>query len=476
MIRAILFSLGLTGYSFAQQTAPAKPVPPAQADRAAPVSLGELSVSLEHLAARVRPAVVQVFTTGLAPISEESEGTTTSLFTTQRATGSGIILSPDGYILTNAHVVRGGRRIQVRLAWDSPEHRHSVVKPAGKTVEAKVVGADRETDLALLKVDLAGLPYLRLGDSETLRQGQLVMAFGNPLGFEGSVSMGIVSSVARQIKPEDAMIYIQTDAPINPGNSGGPLIDSEGHVVGINTFILSQSGGSEGLGFAVPANIAKNVYKQLRKDGHVHRGQIGVYAQTITPLMATGLNLPQDWGVILGDVDPDGPAADAGLKAGDIVVSLNGKAMENARQFNVDLYSSLVKEYVTVGFLREGQMRATKVQVIERDNDPMRFADKVDPEKNVIRRLGILAVALTPELTNMVSDLRHPYGIVVALRSSDAAANGLEVGDVIYSVNGAPVKSFEALRSAVDGLNQHQPAVLQIQREDKLRFITIEIE
>jgi serine protease Do len=475
MIRATLLAVLAAGYSFAQQPSTAKP---AQNDRTLPVSLHELSVSLERLTARVRPAVVQVFTTGLAPISEESEGTSTSLFTTQRATGSGIIMSPDGLVLTNAHVVRGGRRIQVRFAATSDDtgSLHSIVKPAGKTVEAKVVGVDRESDLAVLKVDASNLPYLRLGDSTSLSQGQLVMAFGNPLGLEGSVSMGVISSVARQIKAEDPMIYIQTDAPINPGNSGGPLIDSEGQVVGINTFILSQSGGSEGLGFAVPSDIAKNVYTQLVKDGHVHRGQIGVYAQTITPLMAEGLKLPQDSGVILGDVDPDGPAADAGLKAGDIVVSLNGKAMENARQFNVNLYSALVKETVTVEFLREGQTRATKVQVVERDDDPMRFADKVDPEKNVIRRLGILAVALTPEITSMVSDLRRPYGVVVALRSTDAAANGLEVGDVIYSVNGAPVKTFEALRSAIDGLNQHQPAVLQIQRDDKLRFVTIEIE
>jgi serine protease Do len=475
MMRTTVLLLFALGNSFAQQPPPSKP---AQNDRAMPVSLHELSLSLEQLTARVRPAVVQVFTTGLTPISEEAEGTSTSLFAKQRATGSGMILSPDGYVLTNAHVIRGGRRIQVRIAADPEEleGHHSVVKPAGKTLDAKIVGADREADLALLKIEGTNLPYLRLGDSEKLRQGQLVMAFGNPLGLESSVTMGVVSSVARQIKSEDPMVYIQTDAPINPGNSGGPLIDSEGRVVGINTFIFSQSGGSEGLGFAVPANIAKTVYTQLRNDGHVHRGQIGAYAQTITPLMAAGLKLQQDWGVILGDVQPEGPADQAGLEPGDIVISLNGKQMENARQFDVNLYPALIKENVTVEFMRGDQRRATKVQVIERDDDPMRFADKVDPEKNIIQRLGILAIALTPELTNMVSDLRHSYGVVVAMRSTDAAANGLEIGDVIYSLNGTPVKSFEALRSAVDGLSPREPAVLQIQREAKLRYVTIEIE
>ncbi len=466
-MRATIVLLLALGHAFAQPST--KP---------APVSLHEFSLSLEQLTARVRPAVVQVFTTGLTPLTEESEGTTTSLFAKQRATGSGVILSADGYVLTNAHVIRGGRRIQVRLAPDSAqsEGRRSVVKPAGRTLEAKIVGADRETDLAVLKIEAADLPFLQLGDSEALRQGQLVITFGNPRGLESSVSMGVVSSVARQIQSEDPMVYIQTDAPINPGNSGGPLIDSEGKVIGINTFILSQSGGSEGLGFAVPASIANTVYTQLRKDGHMHRGQIGAYAQTITAPMAAGMKLPQDWGVILGDVEPQGPADRAGLEPGDIVTSLNGKPMENARQFDVNLYGTLIGENVTVEFLREGQRRAVKVPVIERDDDPMRFADKVDPEKNMIQRLGILAVGLTPELTGIVSDLRHSYGVVVAMRSTDAAANGLEIGDVIYSVNETAVKTFEALRSAVDGLKPREPAVLQIQRGGKLRFVTIEIE
>jgi serine protease Do len=175
-------------------------------------------------------------------------------------------------------------------------------------------------------------------------------------------------------------------------------------------------------------------------------------------------------------VDPDGPAAEAGLQSGDIITLLNGKPMENARQFDVDLYQALVKERVTIEFLREGQRRAAKVLVIERQDDPMRFANKVDPEKNIVQRLGILAVALTPDLIQGLADLRLPYGVLVALRSTDAAANGLETGDVVFSVNGAPVKTLEELRGAVDGLKAHQPAVLQIQREDKLRFVTIEIE
>jgi len=300
------------------------------------------------------------------------------------------------------------------------------------------VGIDRDSDLAVLKIDQTGLPYLRLGDSDTLRQGQIVMAFGNPLGLENSVSMGVVSSVARQIKPDDTMIYIQTDAPINPGNSGGPLVDADGRVVGINTFILSQSGGSEGLGFAIPSNIVKNSYTQIKAEGHVHRSEIGVFAQSITPPLATGLRLSQDWGVLLSDVTPDGPADQAGLKIGDIVVSLNGKLMTNARQLDVNLYRYSVGQKVNLEVLRGGSKLTYAVPVTQREDDPQRFADMVDPTKNVVPKLGILGIAIDRKVAELLPELRNSYGVVVAARGGDTPYTGdsLQLGDVIYSVNG----------------------------------------
>ena len=275
-------------------------------------SLRDLSSSFETLAAHVRPSVVQIFSTGYVASDETESTSASSLLSTQRSTGSGVILSADGYIVTNNHVVQGARKIEVRLASSSPQQAREA------TLVAKVVGLDHDMDLAVIKIEKTGLPFLAFGDSNDLRQGQLVMAFGNPLGLEGSASMGIVSSVARRLHAEDPMVYVQTDAPINPGNSGGPMVDIDGKVVGINTFILTQSGGSEGIGFAIPSNAVRNSYDQIRKDGHVHRGHIGIVAQTITPAMAKGLRLPQDWGVIAADVIPDGPADKAGLKVRDI--------------------------------------------------------------------------------------------------------------------------------------------------------------
>ena len=335
----------------------------AQASAAAPPAasdLAQLSSSLQALAERVGPGVVQVFTSGFDPIVR-SEGEITGVVTRQRGTGSGVIVDPEGYIITNAHVVQGARQVQVLLAVppNASTQLRSILKPRGEIVPARIVGTDQETDLAVLKIEKTGLPSLEIGDSDALRQGQLVLAFGSPLGLTNSVSMGVVSSVARQLEPESPMIYIQTDATINPGNSGGPLVNMAGHVMGINTSIFSQSGGSEGIGFAVPSNIVSNVYSQIRKSGWVRRGEIGVVAQTITPVLASGLQLAQDWGVILADVIPGGTAAIAGLQPNDIILTVNGKVMENARQFEVNLYQYSIGQVVTLEILR-GTQKITK--------------------------------------------------------------------------------------------------------------------
>ncbi len=221
------------------------------------ITLGKLSAEFEGLSKSVSPAIVQILATGYVPGMNQ-----VSALTKQRSTGSGVLLDANGFIVTNAHVVEGARRVQVALNVDASQNgrKGSILKPRGDIVGAQIVGIDRETDLAVLKVNKTNLPFMKLGDSDTVEKGQLVLAFGSPLGLENSVTMGVVSSIARQLRPEDRMIYIQTDAPINPGNSGGPLVDTHGNVIGINTLIFSQSGGSEGIGFAAPSNIVQNVY------------------------------------------------------------------------------------------------------------------------------------------------------------------------------------------------------------------------
>jgi serine protease Do len=257
------------------------------------IDLNRVSDLFEALSEEAGPSIVQVFASGY--VVPQGCGQTGNLITRQIQSGSGVILGEDGYIVTNAHVVNGAQRVQVLLARkNNGSPGRLILKPRGEAIDAEVLAIDSETDLAVLKIPVTGLPVLELGDSDELRSGQLVFAFGSPLGLDSSVSMGVISSVARQLRPDDPMIYIQTDASINPGNSGGPLIDTNGRVIGINTFILSQSGGKEGIGFAAPSNIVRNVYYQIRVSGRVRRGEIGVNAQTITPEIARGLGLSRN--------------------------------------------------------------------------------------------------------------------------------------------------------------------------------------
>jgi serine protease Do len=432
--------------------------------------LADLSRDLQLLAERVRPALVQVLTTGYSPGGE-------ALLERERGGGSGVVLDPAGYVLTNAHVVHGARRVRVVLGADR-EPGGSILPAAGRTLGAQVVGLDRETDLAVLKVEAADLPSLGFGDSDDLRQGQLVMAFGSPFGLDDTVTVGVVSAVARQLRPEDPMIYVQTDAPINPGSSGGPLVDTSGRVVGINTLIYSRSGGHEGIGFAAPSNIARNVFEQIRRTGRVRRGEIGARTQTLTPTLASGLGLSRDRGVIVSDVLPGGPAAAAGLQTGDVVLSLDGKTMENARQLQVNLYPRPVGSAVVLGVLRGERRLDLRVEVLERPEDPDRFAQLVSPQRNLVARLGVLALDLDETVARLLPPLRAQAGAVVAAASPEGPVwpDPLQPGDVIYTVNGRSVLGVDALRAALEPLAPGAAVVLQVERGGQLRFVALELE
>jgi serine protease Do len=275
------------------------------------------------------------------------------------------------------------------------------------------------------------------------------------------------------------MIYVQTDASINPGNSGGPLVDSAGRLVGLNTAILSQSGGSEGIGLAIPSNIVRTVYERLRssKGGRFRRGTIGVRPQTLTQALALGLGLPHDASVILSDVTPGSTAEAAGLKVGDLVLALDGKPMENGRQFEVNLYQRTPGERVNVTVLRDGRRQDIPVVVGEKPEDPDRFVALVEAEKNLIPRLGILAVELDDEILKLLPKLRGDEGVLVAARGSgEAGEEDLRPGDVIYSVNGVSIRSLVELRAAVDKAKRGEPLAFQVERKGQLLFLAQEVE
>ena len=452
--------------------------PPAVAQNPSPsADLGRLSRSLEAAVAKVAPAVVQIRVTAYGPVSGGATAPG-ALIGTQRSTGSGVVLSADGFIVTNAHVIEGGRRFVVVLPRPAIAGMpgRSALPPVSQEVPAILVGTDHETDLAILKVALTDLPFARLGDSDSLSPGQVVLAFGSPFGLASSVTMGVISAVGRQLRDEDRMIYLQTDTPINPGNSGGPLVSDDGLVVGINTLIYTQSGGSEGIGFAAPGNIVRFVYEQIRTNGRVRRGEIGVFAQTITPGMAEGLRLPRQWGVVLGDVYPNSPGAKAGLKVGDVIYSIDGKPMENGRQFDVTLYPRLGRK-VSLEVGRGLQRITLQVPVVERHDEADRFRAMVTPEQNLIARLGVLGLDLTPDLIRLIPGIRDQHGVVVAGVAADAEGQTApQSGDVIYGVNGEPVRTLGDLRTAIGKIAPGGTAVLQVGREGQLRFITITLE
>jgi len=440
-------------------------------------TLSEISNSFKSLSEQVSPAVVNIVAIGWTGPSEEGAS---ALLSKSQSTGSGVIVDLNGFIVTNAHVVEDAHKIEVilnRAATDQVQFK-SILKPRSEPVEAELIGLDQETDLAVLKIPLTGLSHLELANSDELQQGQLVLAFGSPMGLQNSVTMGVVSSVARQMSPDAPMIYIQTDAAINPGNSGGPLVNIDGKVVGINTFIFTQSGGNEGLGFAAPSNIVRNVYMQIKERGRVRRGEIGVKAQSINPDMAKGLGLQQNWGVILGDVRPESPADKAGLKIGDIVLSLNSKPMENGRQFNVNLYSKNVDDTVAIEALRKGKKMNFHVAVVEREDNYERLADLVTPEENLIEQLRILGLDLNANLVGMLPKLRTETGVLVAARipTYSFSGEGFKPGDVIHAINQTPIAGLAGLRKALSNYARDESIVAQIERRGEFMYLAVQLQ
>ena len=456
--------------------ASAQPVPRQQSQD----PLAAMNASVDALMRKVWPSVVQILVSGYAAREDGTPGETSVVVSPQQSTGSGFVIDADGYIMTNAHVVNNARRIQVVLRpADADGSLATALTPRARTLEARLVGLSAEFDLALLKIDGIKLPPLTLATYSELRQGETVFAFGSPMGLRNSLSHGLVSAVARQLSPDSPLIYVQTDAPVNPGNSGGPLVNIRGEVVGVNTFILSQSGGNEGLGFAVPSATARTVFRQLRQYGYLRRQEIGISMQTITAAMAAALKLPREGGLIISDVRPDGPAAKAGVQIGDILVSVDGQPALNLPTVTYNFRLRDTPTNVQLVVLRGEAQLSISVPPMEERAEFDSVSSMADTAKNMVEELGIIGLEIDAKVAAVATGLRDPYGIIVIARAAGTSGGGafpIQPRDVIRSINNRRVATLQSLRESVRDLKPGTPVTLQIQREGRLMYVTFTFE
>ncbi|MBN8728136.1 MAG: trypsin-like peptidase domain-containing protein [Xanthomonadales bacterium] len=448
---------------------------------AAPVALAAanplqaMSGAFEELASRVSPAVVEVLVTGYGEDGDSPDGA--GVVRRGSSQGSGVIVDADGYIITNHHVIAGQQEVSVIIV---PQTRRGSQADAAlsrrpRIVPARVVGSSEQADLAVLKVDARGLPTIPFARYRQLRQGQLVMAVGSPVGLQNSVSLGIVSAVLRQVDPESPMVHIQTDAAINPGNSGGALVDVDGNLVGINSSIFTRSGGSEGIGFAIPGAIAEFLYRQIREHGQVRTGYIGADIQALTPALVSALDLPGSAlpGVIVADVHPGSPAEEAGLRIYDRIVAIDGAPVDSVPTFVMNVFLRKKGDSVRLGVARGEDEFAFAVPVIEVGPGPSRFSDLADPGTHMIPRLGVIGVELGPEIASFLPPARIDSGVVVTAISADEGNDaGLRQGDIIHALNGEPVTTLDGLRLGLRSLPIGAPAVLQVERGGRLLLLS----
>ena len=425
---------------------------------------------------RVSPSVVQILVTRYGGPERADRANVTA--GQEHSIGSGVIVAADGYIITNAHVVEKAQQIRVRLVPTGTQTISGVLAQSfAAPVNATLVGSFAEADLALLKIPAQRLSALPIAEYGRLRQGQIVFAFGSPEGLQNSVSMGVVSSIARQLEPDSPMLYIQTDAPINPGSSGGPLVNTAGEMVGLDTFITTQSGGNEGIGFALPGVLVQWVFEQLRQYGHVHRPVIGAGLQTITPTLAAALKLARDWGVVISDLQTGSPAVAAGLKLNDILLSVDGRPLDNVAAMIGLSFRHVPGDAMKVQVLRGDQMLSFDVTPVEVQEPSERLSDLSDLSKSLISQLGIMAVTLDERTAAAIGSVRLASGALVVGRTADARSVdiGLQAGDLVHEINGRNVFSVEDLRARIAMLKSGDPVAVQIERDAKWLYVAFEM-
>ncbi len=375
--------------------------------------------------------------------------------------GSGFIISADGYILTNAHVVDSADKITVRLT-DQREFK------------AKVIGADRRTDVALLKIEATGLPKVTQGDPAVLKVGEWVLAIGSPFGFDSSVTAGIVSGKGRSLQQENFVPFIQTDVAINPGNSGGPLFNMKGEVVGINSQIYSRSGGYMGLSFAIPIDVAMDVANQLRASGKVTRGRIGVVIQEVTKDLADSFGLHKTAGALISAVEKGGPADKAGIQASDVILKFDGKAVSASKDLPRMVAATQPGSKVGVQLWRKGETREINLVVGEMPMDGRAaHASKNDISNEQIARLGISVVELNEE---QKKQLEIESGLLIDEVRGVNARSELQRGDIILAVGNTPVTSIEQLNGVMKSIPKGRNVALLVRRGETASYIAIKLE
>lgn len=378
----------------------------------------------------------------------------------QQGLGTGVIVDSKGLILTNNHVVGDADELDVRLQ-------------DGRKFKAQLVGKDERSDLAVVKIKATDLVAAKLGDSDSLRIGEWVVAAGNPFGLDNSITAGIISAKGRSIigggQYED---FIQTDAAINPGNSGGPLVNLNGEVVGINTAIFSRSGGYMGIGFAIPISMAKGVMESLISSGKVVRGWLGVGIQNLSEGLAQSFNYPSTDGALVGHVEPSGPAAKAGLKQGDIVVSLNGEKVKDVNQLRNRVASFKPGSKVDVEYVREGRKETVAVAIGELPSQAGKSKEKEADDEDSDSAIGVAVEDLTPQVARRIGTTRKSGVVIMQVRPNGIGAQaGLAPGDLVISVDGKGIKDTEDFRAAIKKADLERGARIVVENQGMERFV-----
>jgi len=379
----------------------------------------------------------------------------------QKSLGSGFLVDPNGYILTNNHVVENASSIKVKLNDD-------------RVLDAKVVGTDPQTDLAVLKIQGSSYPTLKLGNSDRVQVGDWVLAFGSPFGLQKTMTAGIISAKGRVIGAGNYDNFLQTDAAINPGNSGGPLVSLDGEVIGINTMIASESGGFQGIGFAIPASMATKVYSQIVKEGKVTRGWLGVTIQEMTPELAKSFNLSPDKGSLVADVSSNSPAAKAGVQSGDILLAYNGKEIHSPNDLSLSVAETAVGSTASLKVLRNGTEMDIQVKVGERPAD---VAENFQSSKAQERgKLGVTVENITLEEARQLNLSSSVGALVTEVRPGSPAEDaGLQSGDVIREINRTPVNNAADVVGATQNLKTGDTVRLKIVRQGQIEFLALEL-